>query len=411
MNVNVQRSTKEQSPFSDASPLQLQALGMVPSANAKKQQQKAMKKLRKKQIKAFKAALEDAVGHHVAANDAIEYYANSMNQIDSAFARGYRKKSVQMSANAQQLDWEEWEHRDDETFTEARIVKTATEDLVSAGLTVDTSLARMVSRWKIRSEAFQADRSMDGRNRGTSDGSESAFEGVALPITHIDYELSEREIQNSMNFGESIDDEDAEEAGEALAVAQDELMFDGWEVEFPVDGRGTFTVDGYRTTDYRITDTAPGEWDTATNVLDTIDAMMQALHGQTDDENRGADVQDGAWLYYPRAQWSNITLVEDPRGDGNMSIRERIEQDYPWLELRQSGTLDPDECVMVVNDRKFVDLADAQAATNFSWDVEGGFGTRYKALNCRIPRIKGTFGPNAEGVDDAIVGVAHYTGI
>lgn len=409
-NVTVNRSTKEDEPFAGASPLQLEALGMVPSANSKRNQQKALEELRKQQIRDFKREYNKTVGGYISTNDAVEYLSDAMATLDKAFVRGYRKQTMQMSANAQQLDWEEWEQRDDQAVTEARLDTSMAGDLVSAGLAVDTSLARMISRWKVRSEAFEADRSMDGRNRATDDQPESAFEGVSLPITHIDYEISQREIQNSMNFGESITQEDAEEAGEALAVAQEELLADGWDVEIPIDGRGTFSVDGYRTTDYRITGSAPGAWDTASNVLDTLDEMQQSLHGQTSDENRGANVQEGAWVYYSRAQWSNVTLAADPKGDGNMSIRERINQDYPWLTLRQSGVLDPGEVLMVVQNSKFVDLADAQAETNFSWDVEGGFGTRFKALNCRVPRIKGTFGPDAESVDDAIVGVAHYTG-
>lgn len=411
MNVNVNRATKESEPFSGASPLQLEALGMVPSANARTNQEKALQELRQQQILDFKQEYNRTVGSRISTNDAVEFFTDTLSTLDNAFARGYYKGTVQKSANAQQLDWEEWEQRDDQAITEARLDTSMTGDLVSAGLAVDTSLARMISRWKIRSEAYEADRSMDGRNRATDDQPESAFEGVSLPITHIDYEISQREIQNSMNFGESITEEDAEEAGEALAVAQEELVADGWDVEIPIEGRGTFTVDGYRTTDYRITGSAPGSWDTASNVLDTLDEMQQSLHGQTTDENRGADVQEGAWVYYPRAQWSNVTLAAEPRGDGNMSIADRIEQDYPWLTLRQSGVLDPGEVLMVVQDRRFVDIADAQAETNFSWDVEGGFGTRFKALNCRIPRIKGTFGPDAESVDDAIVGVAHYTGL
>jgi hypothetical protein len=411
MHTTVNRSTKEDEPFASATPLQLQALGMVPSANAAEDQQSALEKLRKQQIRDFKREYRKTVGGHISTNDAVEFFADTLSSLDRGFARGYRKATLQKSANAQQLDWSEWEQRDDDAITEARLATSMTEDVVSAGFAVDTSLARMLSRWAIRSEAFEADRSMDGRNRATDDRPEKAYEGVSLPITHIDYEISQREIQNSMNFGESVDEEAAVEAGETLAVAQEELMTDGWDVDIPIEGKGTFSVDGYRTTDYRITDVAPGPWDTASNVLDTLDEMQQALHGQTDDENRGAEVQDGAWVYYPRAQWSNVTLATDPRGDGNMSIAERIQQDYPWLNLRQNGVLAPDEVLMVVQNSKFVDVADAQVETNFSWDVEGGFGTMFKALNCRIPRIKGTFGPDAESADDAIVGVAHYTGI
>ncbi|AXR80792.1 major capsid protein [Natrarchaeobaculum sulfurireducens] len=414
----VNRSTKDADPFAEATPLQLQALGMgpiPPTANRREVQKKALKKLRLKQLEKFRNAYSDMVGRPVTANQAAEVFADFLGQQDAAFRRGYYKQSAKMSrptANAQQLDWEEWEERDDTDITEARVVTNMTADLEAAGLAADTSLARMIYRWAIRSEAFEADRSIDGRNRGTSDGAEKAFEGVSMPITHIDWELSWREIQNSQNFGEPVDDTDAEEAGESLAVAQEELMADGWDVEVPIDGIGTFSVDGYRTTDYRITDDATGSWDEPENVLDTLDLMQQVLHGQTDDENRGADVEStGAWVYYPRAQWSNVTLQEEPRGQGDRTIRERIEQDYPWLELRQSGVLEPDEVLMVVQDRNFVELVNAQAPTNMSWDVEGGMGTRYKTLNCQVPAIKGTFGPDAESKDDAIVGVAHFSGI
>lgn len=418
MSTPVTRATKDQNPFASAGPLQLQALGMIPTptANAKELQTQALKKLRKQQISDYKREYQKTVGLTIGSNDAAQMYADALNTLDEAFWRGYRKQTVKLSANAQQLDWEEWEHRDDTPVTEARVATSMTEDLLGAGLGIDTSLARMISRWPIRSEAFEVDRNMDARNRGTSDAPETAYEAVSLPISFIDYELSWREIQNSQSMGESIDAQSAVEAGETLAVAQEELMADGWDVAIPVEGLGTITVDGYRTTNYRITDAAPGPWSDASNgasnVLATFEAMMQGLHGQTDDQNRGADVQDdGAFVYYPRAQWSNVTLKADPKGDGNLSIAERIEQDYPWLTLRQSGVLDPDEVIMVVNNRRFVDLADAQAETNMSWDVEGGMATRFKAMNCRIPRIKGTFGPDAESVDDAIVGVAHYTGI
>lgn len=410
-NVTVNRDTKDDDPFASASPLQLQALGMIPTANAKQDQKAAQEELLKQRILDFKREYNQTVGNaYISTNDAVEYYAGAISTLNDAFERGYRRKQYQMSAHASQLDWEEWEARDEEAISEARLDTGATDDVIAAGLGVDTSLARMVSSWQVRGEAFEADRSMDGRNRATDDTPEVAREAISLPITHVDYELSQREIQNSMNFGESVDDTAAEEAGETLAVAQEELMFDGWDVEFHVEGVGMATVDGYTTTDYRLA-IAGSDWSVPDNVLADIEAAMGQLHGQTADENRGASVQDGAFLYFPRSRWTDITFPADPKGDGSLSLRDRIEQDYSWLTLRQSGVLDANEAVMVVMDRKFVDIADAQTATNFSWDVEGGFGTRFKALNARIPRLKGTYGPDAETQDDSTVGIAHITGI
>lgn len=406
--AEVKRATRDDEPFADASPLQLEALGM--NGSDQQTQEKALQKLRKKQVLNFKEQYNDTVGQRISTNEAVEFMENAYEQLDKAFTRGYNRKVYEMSANAQQLDWNEWAEQSG-SYTEARVSTSMTGDVVGAGLAVDTSLARMISRWSIRSEAFEVDRAMDARNRGTSDLPEKAFEGVALPISFIDYEISERVIQNSMNFGEAIDDAAAEEAGEALAVGQENLMAYGWDMNVPVKGLGSFSVDGYLNTDYSLSVTAPGSWDTASNVTETMRKTMQKLHGQTADENRGADVQGGAWVYYPRAHWSNVMLADDPQNDSGMSVADRINQAFPWLSLRQSGVLDPNEMIMVVQDRKFIDIADALTESNMSWDVHGGLSTHFKTMNCRIPRIKGTFGPDAETTGDAIVGVAHVTGI
>jgi len=355
-------------------------------------------------------------GTAVGANQIKEAYADAKRQIQTAFARGwYRGKTkLNVGANAQQLDWDEWEARDDDPITEARVAKGAADDLIDAGLARDESLATMYSRWSIQSEAGKAQRSMDARNRSAGDIPEKAHDSVAKPITHVDYEISFREMLASQQQGRDLAAEQAEEAGETLAVAQEQLMFNGWRVNVPSRNTGDTTVPGYTTFEDRITGTAPDAWrdvdgNTQANVVqDTIDAMQQDLHGQTTDENRGANVEEGAVLYYPRARWRDVTLAAEGRGDGDRTIADRIESDYPWLTLRQSGVLDSDEIVMSVMDRKFIDLVNAQPATTMSWDIEGGVSTGYKAMNCQIPRLKKTFGPDDE---DPIVGVAHYTGL
>jgi hypothetical protein len=85
-----------------------------------------------------------------------------------------------------------------------------------------------------------------------------------------------------------------------------------------------------------------------------------------------------------------------------MSVRQRIEQDYPYLELQSAGELDDGEVVMTVKDPMFLKVLTAQAPTNVSEEVDMGFATKYKTLASRIPFFKAT--------RDGVVGSVFYTG-
>lgn len=324
--------------------------------------------------------------------------AADWDRLDKAVARGRfgaTNNAVARntpSANAQTLDYEEWEDRDDMLLPETQQVLTAVDDLVQAGFTVDTSLARFTSVYEETNEFDDvAERSMDGRARGTEDSTVVEIDGVPLPIVHVDYEISAREQQNSQNFGESLDTQDAEKAARQVRENLEDLLFNGWGVNIETN-RGTLDVTGYTTEPSRLTDTAAGDWGTPSNVLDTVDNMENQLREQGPNDNEGyMPEQEGLWIYVPTAQWGELSQAEDPRGDGNMTLLERVNQNRPYIEFRHAGELDAGTIVGVIQNRNVVDLADAQAITNMSWDVEGGMATRYKTLACRVPRVKSTF--------------------
>lgn len=374
--MQAQRHMPDSGEFADPHPLIANAL----FGNDKRQQRQALKQIRANS------------GHS----------PRTWKELDKAFWRGFYDPTA-VSANARTLDYEEWEDRDDMVVPETQEVLTAVDDLVNAGFTRDTSLARLVSVYQ-KSNDFDdiAERSMDGRARSVEDSTVKEIAGVPLPISHVDYEISAREQQNSQNFGEDLETEDAEKAGRELREDLEDLIFNGWGTSVTTE-RGTFSIGGYTTDSSRITGSATGDWGTPSNVLDTLDAMLADMEQQGPNNNEGyMPEQEGAWVYVPTAQWGQVTRQADPRGDGNMNIRTRIQQDYPYVDIRHAGSLSGGNIVMVAQNRNVVDLADAQAPTNMSWDVEGGMATRFKALACRVPRIKSTKAGRS--------GIVHYTG-
>jgi hypothetical protein len=337
---------------------------------------------------------------------AAEWQANAFDKLDKAFLQGFLQggqRPAGQTANDQSLDFDEFEQREEDVLQEVRFNLSLVDDIVNAGFTVDSSLARTVYV-RERESQFQVEgeRSMDGRARADNDDAVLEIYGVPLPIAHVDYEISARKQQQSQNFGEDVETRKARQAGRILRETEEFQMLDGWGSTVP-DSRGnSLEMYGYRDSEVNLSGSVAGDWTTASNVLDTIDNFLNEMESQTTENNRGPDPENaGAWLYYHPNQRSDLRQA-DPRGDGNMSLRQRIEQDYPYLDLRAVGALDDGEVIMVAQDQRFVEIVNAQSPTNMSEDVDMGLATQYKALSCRVPFIQTTY--------DGIAGVVRGTG-
>lgn len=336
-----------------------------------------------------------------------QWVANSFNTLDNAVIRGYRMgggyQNRGIRANDQILDFEEHEDRAEETLQEVRTSLTMMESVMAAGFTRSTSLARTeyikqrTNKWSNTGEI-----SMDGRAESAPDERVKERFGVPIPIVHVDYDIPARRQQQSMNFGESVEDEQAEEAGRILRETEENLFLDGWGPTVPDSVGNNLDLYGVRDSNVSITGTASGDWGTPSNVLDTIDKILNAFETQTADNARGPDpVEQGMWLWYHPNQRSDLRAA-DPRGDGNMSLMQRIERDYPYIEMQAAGELDDGELVATVQDPRFLRVLTAQAPTNLSEEVDMGLATEYKTLASRIPFFQTTY--------DGVKGNLYYTG-
>jgi AraC-like DNA-binding protein len=339
---------------------------------------------------------------------AAEWQKRAFSQLDKAFMQGFMQGGGPVSANGvsandQRLDFDEFEDRDEDTLEEVRFQLGITDALLSAGFSTNTSLARTVyvqereSKWEQGGEI-----SMDGRAKSNDDEAVLEIFGTPVTICHVDYEISARQQQQSQNFGEDIETRKARQAGRILRETEEFQTLDGWGPTVE-DARGnTLQMYGMRDSNVSITGSATGDWGTPSNVLDTIDDILNQLETQTADNNRGPMPEEqGMWLWYHPNQRSDLRAA-DPRGDGNMSLMSRIERDYPYIEMQANGALDDGELVAMVQDQRFGEVLNAQAPTNLSEEVDFGFATKYKALSARVPFFKKTY--------DGVKGITYYTG-
>jgi len=392
MSLNVNRDTADQ-PTDELSRQQAQAL----FAGNDQVQKNQFKQIRANSIRGAKKQQ---------GRQAANWTKRQYNKLDRAFLEGFYEgpqTANAVTSNDTRLDFEEFEGRDEDNMQEVRYNLSIVDDIINAGFTVDSSLARTVytqqreSAWEVDGEI-----SMDGRARSNDDEAVLEIFGTPITIAHVDYDISTREQQQSQNFGEDVETRKARQAGRILRETEEDQMLDGWGPTVE-DARGnTVQMFGFRDSQVHIAGTVAGDWGTASNVQDTIDNYLNDMESQTTDNNRGPDPeQAGAFLYYHPNQRSDLRQA-DPRGDGERSIRQRIEQDYPYLDLRAAGALNDGEVIMVAQDQRFVEVINAQAPTNLSEDVDFGLATKYKALSSRVPFFKSTY--------DGVKGIVRGTG-
>ncbi|WP_436933689.1 major capsid protein [Halovenus marina] len=333
------------------------------------------------------------------------------NTLDGAFIKGYLNPrpddGTSVRANAQLYDYDEWVNRSDEIIEEVEVELTLLDDAMGID-TVGSDLSFTIYTEQAESQMQQeASVSMDGQAKGDEDDTATVPVGIAQPIIHVDYSIGARDQAQSENMGSDKEAKLAEEAGRLIREKEDDIMANGWGLEVEGPNGQTFGVDGYLNTDARITGSAPDTWgDGSTSNLeapqDTIEKMVSDLEtvGANDERNLMPRSR-GVYLYYNQAH--NSTLDKsDPRGDGNMSIRQRIQQDHPYVTLRETPFIPESEVVMVVRDSRVMSVVNAQGPTNLSWEP-GPMATRYKALSSRVPFFRSTY--------DDILGVVDYDGV
>ncbi|SNZ18160.1 hypothetical protein SAMN06269185_3271 [Natronoarchaeum philippinense] len=328
--------------------------------------------------------------------------------LDGAFTMGYLNPQPQANAspraNAQLFDYDEWANRSDEIIDEVDLELTLLDDALGID-TVNSDLSFTVYTEQAESNMqTEAEVSMDGQAKGDEDGTATLPVGVAQPIIHVDYSIGARDQAQSQNMGSDKEARKAEEAGRLIREKEDEIMLNGWGIDVQGPNGGTFSVDGYLTTDARITGSAPGTWTSSSlsNVQDTVEQMVEELEtlGPNNDRNLMPRSR-GVYLYYNQTH-NSVLDKADPRGDGNQSVRQRLQQDHPYVTLRETPFIPDGEAVMVVRDSRVMSVVNAQGPTNLSWEP-GPMATRYKALSSRVPFFRSTY--------DDILGVVNYDGI
>jgi len=295
-----------------------------------------------------------------------------------------------MVANSM-LDKREWAELDREIFEMVKLRKNAVQDLIDRRLVKNTTLAEMLSQWRMASERVRPSVNMDGRSRADRDRTDRNVFSVPVPIYRTDYEIGRRELLASRKLGTPIDTFEAGEAAEAIVEEQERTLFNG-NTNIVVQGNPIY---GYTTLPGRDTATAAayggGDFGTLSNIRPTFLGMLAAL---------SAKRYHGPFVcYVANAQYHEM-LERYTDGSGQTALDTVLE--LPQIdEVKPSDFLAASNVVMVQMTRNVVDWIVAMALENFEWMSGDQQALFFAVMAAASPRLKTDVDGNA--------GIAHAT--
>jgi uncharacterized linocin/CFP29 family protein len=300
-------------------------------------------------------------------------------------------------ANATTLEEDEWRTLTDRMVQVYQRELNGIQHLREAGLTRNVSLATRIDLWQEISEMTEAEVSMDGETSSEEDRVTYTTSGVPIPITHKDFRIPERVLMTSRRMNNDLRTDEVAAASRVVSEMLEAILFQGWNPQIRDERGDTFTLYGY--TNFPDRNTVTGsDWGTAGNIRDDVVSMLDELDK---DKRTGGDF----WMYLASPQWRELRSAIDPDGDGNLTVRERLNDEFGAEigRVARSPYVPDGEAVMVDPREDVVELAQAEDMQTIAWQSGSGMTNHYKVMAALAPEIKSD--------QDSQCGIVHTTGI
>jgi len=321
-------------------------------------------------------------------------------QMDKDKRKAYAANAL--ASNASTLERDEYETLSSRIIQTYKRNLSGLADLQGEGLVRNVSLATQVDLWQTLTETTEADITMDGEDQTAADRVQYDTQGVPIPIVHKDFRIPQRELQTSRNMGKDLRTDTAAGVSRSVTEMAEQMLFQGWNPTVDTARGDSFEVYGY--TDSSVSASVSGsDFGTPANIRDTFTGTIDKLM----DDNNQQPAGDGFLTYISQTQYRQYRNAIDPDGDGNLTVRERVEDEFDMelgpIKSVPDYVLPDGEMVMVNPAPDVVELALAEDMQTIEWSSGSGMTNFYKVLWAGAPEIKTDANNN--------FGVAHVTGI
>lgn len=301
--------------------------------------------------------------------------------------------------NATSLRKDEWITLDQAVIRAARKRLRAWQDLAASNTYSVPGMSKTLLEHETMNDPGEAVVDMDGLTDARSDAPRVQLQGLPLPITHSDFNLSSRVLAVSRNTGTPIDATLAEAAGRRVAEQVEKTLIGsvtGLTYGNASDYGQNPTVYGYTNYPDRITktDMAASTGSNGPTVLDNWLALRDLLY----DNNFYGPFMAYVSNDYDRYLDGLFSTAEPSAG----SLRRRLLEIDGINGIKRLDYLDGPTTILLVQMTPDVARAvNGMDLTTVQWESKGGMQLNFKVMAIWVPQLRSDY--------EGQCGIAHGT--
>lgn len=276
-------------------------------------------------------------------------------------------------------------------------------------------MATMILEHEIMTEPGEAIVDMEGLTEGRNLQPEFGLQGLPLPITHVDFWLSQRFLAASRSKGQPQDTMRAELAGRTVGERIEKTVIGtetGLQFGVATDYHlSTSKVYGYINHPSRITKT---DLQTSANMATNIATTGGTLFLQDVIEMVAlAAAQNffGPFILYVSTAYDDL-LDYDFKAESDKTIRQRVLQLDRITDIRRLDYLTGDVMILVQMTDDVAQAVNGLEVTTLQWESKGGMQRNFKVMAIQVPRIRSKYVRSVStGVTSSttVTGIVHGT--
>ena len=295
-----------------------------------------------------------------------------------------------------------WEVVDTTVYQTQQNVLRLTQDLIDAGLSTETDLMTKHDTWPLVDDRGESNVAMTPEVSSDESALTWADDGVPVPVIYDFFTLGFRESPSEDSgraTEESMDTLGASTTTRRVNELIEYLMLHGWDETIDFDGEG-YTLYGLLNHPQTNTASFDEDWteekeaSDGTVFRDDIRRMRRIIKN----DNKFRPGNTGYWLYLGQDLYDTLD-DSDPEGQGDQSIRDRMENLSDIDRIAELDFLGPDEALMFRPTEDVIDVGIAAEVQPVMW--EDPFRDYWAILGSLYPRVKSTLTDQS--------GVCHFT--
>lgn len=343
------------------------------------------------------AALE-AMPHH-AKRQLYDAQQQSNSTRKEIIAR--QNQAVQTGRLNASLPPDSWESMDTAVFQAAEDTLTIVQDLLDLGLRHTVDIRAKYDTWGIIDDSGSATVGMSPEAQEPESSIEADEDGSPIPIIDDGYSIGFRDepLTTGRLPASSVDATQAVVTSRHVNEAVEEMFVDADNLQITGEGGEGYTL--YGITDHP--DTATGntnsDWTVDGNesdIRDDIRAIRAVLKNDRNYRPGGT-----GYLTYLGTEYYDELDDADPEGDGNQTIRDRVENLANISAVREADFLAEKSVLMFRPTMDVIQVGEAMAPSTVQW--EDPFRDHFRTIVSRYPRIKKVHNPDGDGFVNGFV--------